>query len=278
VAMMASGIGLRRATYSVIGATILMCALLFLVQDRIAPVANRNAEAIKDQIMDRAPRTHGLPVTGRWAIGPEGNQLFHHRVFDPGLREFRELSIFELDRDAPRVLGHRYAPRARFTGGAWEVEGGWYRTFAPDSFESFEGSYQLPLKLPQDWVEQELDRVDENLPAQLSVQELRDEIEKLDASGYDNTRLSVAYHEKFARSTTPLVMVLLGLPFAFKVGRRGSLYGIGVALLLVLVYWATFAVFNALGLQTVLRPAIAAWTPNIMFGLLGTYLLLYVKT
>ncbi len=120
--------------------------------------------------------------------------------------------------------------------------------------------------------------MDENLPAQLSVQELRDEIEKLDASGYDNTRLSVAYHEKFARSTTPLVMVLLGLPFAFKVGRRGSLYGIGVALLLVLVYWATFAVFNALGLQTVLRPAIAAWTPNIMFGLLGTYLLLYVKT
>ena len=39
----------------------------------------------------------------------------------------------------------------------------------------------------------------------------------------------------------PLVMVLLGLPFAFKVGRRGSLYGVGVALLLVLVYWATFA-------------------------------------
>jgi len=120
--------------------------------------------------------------------------------------------------------------------------------------------------------------VDENLPAQLSVAELRDEIGKLNASGYDNTRLNVAYYGRFAKSTTPLVMVLLGLPFAFKVGRRGSLYGIGVALLLVLVYWATFAVFNALGLEKVLMPAIAAWTPNIMFGLLGTYLLMYVKT
>ena len=55
------------------------------------------------------------------------------------------------------------------------------------------------------------------------------------------------------------MMVLLGLPFAFKVGRRGSLYGIGVALLLVLVYWATLAVVNALGLETILPAPVAAW-------------------
>jgi lipopolysaccharide export LptBFGC system permease protein LptF len=73
-------------------------------------------------------------------------------------------------------------------------------------------------------------------------------------------------------------MVLLGLPFAFKVGRRGSLYGIGVALLLVLVYWAVFATFNAMGLENLLEPRAAAWGPNVLFGLLGIYLLLYVKT
>jgi lipopolysaccharide export LptBFGC system permease protein LptF len=73
-------------------------------------------------------------------------------------------------------------------------------------------------------------------------------------------------------------MVLLGLPFAFKVGRRGSLYGIGVALLLVLVYWAVLAIFNALGLETLLDPRVAAWAPNVLFGLLGVYLMLYIKT
>ena len=86
------------------------------------------------------------------------------------------------------------------------------------------------------------------------------------------------YHSKFAFPFAPLVMVLLGLPFAFKVGRRGSLYGVGVALLLVLVYWATLATFNALGLERILDPVIAAWTPNILFGLIGTYLMLYIKT
>ena len=51
-----------------------------------------------------------------------------------------------------------------------------------------------------------------------------------------------------------------------------------MALLLVLVYWSTFAVFNALGLETLLRPVVAAWAPNVLYGLLGIYLLLYVKT
>ncbi len=73
-------------------------------------------------------------------------------------------------------------------------------------------------------------------------------------------------------------MVLLGLPFAFRVGRRGSLYGIGVALLLVLVYWATYAIFNALGLESLLDARAAAWAPNALYALLGVYLMLYVRT
>ena len=61
-------------------------------------------------------------------------------------------------------------------------------------------------------------------------------------------------------------------------GRRGSLYAVGVALVLVIVYWATFAIFNALGLETILPPVIAAWAPNVLYGVLGGYLLLYTRT
>ena len=53
---------------------------------------------------------------------------------------------------------------------------------------------------------------------------------------------------------------------------------VGVALMLVLVYWAAFAIFNALGLEAILDPMVAAWTPNILFGLMGTYLMLYIRT
>ena len=77
---------------------------------------------------------------------------------------------------------------------------------------------------------------------------------------------------------TPLVTVLLALPFAFKVGRRGSMYGVGVGLILAIVFWATAAIFNALGLETILPPLLAAWSPNVFFAAVGAYLLLYAPT
>jgi lipopolysaccharide export LptBFGC system permease protein LptF len=44
------------------------------------------------------------------------------------------------------------------------------------------------------------------------------------------------------------------------------------------VFWATAAIFNALGLETILPPLLAAWSPNVFFSAVGAYLLLYVPT
>jgi lipopolysaccharide export LptBFGC system permease protein LptF len=117
-----------------------------------------------------------------------------------------------------------------------------------------------------------------DLPDQMSLADLGEQLVSLEGSGYDTTRLRVAYFAKLAHPLTPFVMLLLGLPFGFKVGRSGSLYAVGVSLALVIVYWATLAVFNALGLETILPPLLAAWAPNVVYGLVGLYLLLYIKT
>lgn len=281
VAIQASGIGMPRTTAPLLLLTLLLCGLLFLVEDRIAPTAQRKAHALRDQIEGRAPRTHGKPLNGRWSFSPDGRKLYHYRLYVPAKREFQGLSIFTLDRSAPRVLDHHFAEAARWTGDRWEVRDGWHRGFNPDVYEKFGGEPRLLLDDPGLLVSQEhrLTAVPaDDLPDQMSVGELATQIRTLEDSGYDITSLRVAYHAKFSHAAAPFVMVLLGLPFAFRVGRRGSLYGIGVALLLVFVYWATFAIFNALGLETLLQPFVAAWGPNVMFGLLGIYLMLYIRT
>jgi LPS export ABC transporter permease LptG/LPS export ABC transporter permease LptF len=286
VAVKAAGVSMRRATVPILFLTLLLGGILFLVQDRIAPAANRKAQAIKDKIYNRAPRTHGLSATGSWSFGPAGRQLYHFRLYDSTSREYLELSTFTLDRDTPRVVDHRFSERATWTGSTWRLGRGWYRTFTPrngqlgSTLTRYEEPYEIDLDLPDDPIRQrlKLKTAGDDLPDQLSLAQLQQQIQTLRNSGYDITQFRVAYHGKLAGALAPLVMVLLGLPFAFRVGRRGSLYGIGVALLLVLVYWATYAIFNALGLETVLRPYVAAWAPNALYGLLGVYLLLYVKT
>jgi LPS export ABC transporter permease LptG/LPS export ABC transporter permease LptF len=281
-AMMASGLNLRRMTIPVLVVTLLCCAVYFLIQDRVAPRTNQRAQEIKDQILGRRPRSYGAAIGGRWTIGDEG-RLYHYRIYDPEKQVFQGLHVFTVNRDELRMVDHLYTTTAAWTGSEWKLGEGWQREFtigAKLKVETFEEGHTEGLDPPDNFErrEQSLTSSATSMADQMSVKQIRTQIESLRDSGYDATRLQVAYFAKFAQPATPLVMVILGLPFAFRVGRRGSLYGIGVALGLVVIYWSVFAVFRALGFETILPPLLAAWAPNVLFTLLGLYLMLYIRT
>ena len=71
-------------------------------------------------------------------------------------------------------------------------------------------------------------------------------------------------------------MTLLAVPFAVTTGRRGAMYGVGVGIVLAIVYWMALSVFGALGAGGVLPPVLAAWAPNILFGAAAVYMVLTV--
>ena len=88
----------------------------------------------------------------------------------------------------------------------------------------------------------------------------------------------VQLHQKVAFPVVTLIMTLLAVPFAAAIGRSGALYGIGVGLVLALVYRMAVIVFGALGAGGSLSPILAAWAPNIIFGAAAVYMLLTVRT
>lgn len=281
-AMRATGMSARRVVASIVTLTIVLCLAAFLVQDRIAPGTNLRAQALKDEILQRTPRTYGATPGGRWIFGTRG-RLYHYRLFDPELRRFQGLSIYTVDLDAPSITSHAAAAAVRWDGEGWRTDAGWIWSFPPGGgsgdFKRFGPNTALDIDPPEHFARRERTVVRENdLPEQMSLEDLAVQIRALENSGFDTTRLRVEWHVKLARSLTPLVMVLLGLPFAFRVGRRGSMYGVGVALLLVLAYWAAFAITNALGLEGALPPLVAAWAPNTLFAVLGTWMFSLVRT
>ncbi len=50
------------------------------------------------------------------------------------------------------------------------------------------------------------------------------------------------------------------------------MFAIAVSILLVFVYFGVLQVFGKLGEVAILPPFVAGWAPNILFGLLGSYL------
>jgi len=281
-ALKAAGMSVRRICLPILLLTLLLCAGLHLIQDRIAPETNRRAQAVKDLIQGRSPRTYGWSPGGRWTFG-SGGRLYHYRLFDPQALRFQGLSVFRVDLASARVLEQWFCVSARWNGSAWDAEKGWYRTFpeagSVGDYRRFDSESISGFDPPDSFTRRERTLVaGSDLPNQASIADLEEQIDSLAKSGYDTTRLRVEYWQKTASVATPLVTVLLGLPFAFKVGRRGSMYGVGVGLILAIVFWATAAIFNALGLETVLPPLLAAWSPNVFFAAVGAYLLLYVPT
>jgi lipopolysaccharide export LptBFGC system permease protein LptF len=73
-------------------------------------------------------------------------------------------------------------------------------------------------------------------------------------------------------------MALIAMPFAFRLGRRGALYGVGIALVVGIVYWIIFRVFTNFGEVGNLPPLLSAWAANILFALAAGYMFLNVET
>jgi len=97
-------------------------------------------------------------------------------------------------------------------------------------------------------------------------------------SGRPQPQYEVALHNKIAFPFAAIVMAMVGFPFAFRLERRGALYGLGVSIALGLVFVIVYAFFTTLGEVGALPPAVAVWSPSTLFSLLAAYLFLGVRS
>jgi lipopolysaccharide export LptBFGC system permease protein LptF len=115
-------------------------------------------------------------------------------------------------------------------------------------------------------------------PEQMTYAELSRYVATLRASGYGADALTVRLYEKISWPVISIVMALIALPFAFKMGKHGALYGIGLAVVLGILYTAIHGIFMKFGEVGNLPPLLAAWAGNILFGLTAIYMFLRVET
>jgi lipopolysaccharide export LptBFGC system permease protein LptF len=112
----------------------------------------------------------------------------------------------------------------------------------------------------------------------MRFRELQHLTRRLSAGGFSTASLETALQAKLARPLLIPVMALLATPFAFRVGRRGTLAGIGLGLFLGILALIATAFSTKLGEAGALPPLLGAWGPNVLFGLAGTYFLVRMRT
>ena len=156
-------------------------------------------------------------------------------------------------------------------------------TTAPSETDSCPASIRNVEDFPQPVIDHypetpEYFESDYTLPEAMGFGELKAYLRELQASGQQAPELGVELYKKIAFPALSLVMALVALPFSFRLGRRGALYGVGLGVVLGIVFYALFALFSTLGEIGALAPIVAVWSPHVLFALFSGYLLLGVRS
>jgi lipopolysaccharide export system permease protein len=115
-------------------------------------------------------------------------------------------------------------------------------------------------------------------PQEMRYRELSRFIAALERSGGDVNELKVERALKIAIPITCIIIALFGAPLATSTQRGGAAYGIGVSLVTTVVFLMLIQMTKAIGQKGLIFPDVAAWIPNIVFGIGGLWLLTRVRT
>jgi LPS export ABC transporter permease LptG len=275
-AIKATGTSIYRIVTPVIVAAAVLSFGLFFADQFYLPHTNQRQEALHNQIKGKPPQTYLRPDR-KWIFG-QNNDIYYYQFFDPDRDQFGNVTVFQLDRASFSITRRIHADRAHWADNLnrWVYEQGWERSLnvsAIVNYRPFDVSTFPNLPENPSYFKKEVKQYTE-----MNYEELRSYIRDLQQSGFDVVRLRVQLNKKLSYPLITLIMAVLAIPFSLSTGKKGSITGVAVAVGIAVMYIVVTRFFEAMGDQSLLPAALAAWSPDLIFVLAGGYLILKVPT
>ena len=244
----------------------------WLVQEHIMPGTNLKQDALRARI--RGGEARATTRTGRqWLASTDTHRFYSYEFGEDG--QLVEPTIYELDADAVHLS---------------QVVSGKSGTWSDPTHLKLTGAETLALKGME--VEHRTDaeiimagvespavfKPTIDKPSQLSAHDLRSYLGAAKQRGTDVSALAVALQRKYAGPFGIIIMAFIGMPLAVSFGRKGTVIALCAAVVVSVAYWALGGGFQQLGNHGLLRPAVAGWSPLLIFAAAGTYFLSRVRT
>ena len=266
-AMRAGGISLRRIMVPFLVAALAISILAFIINDYIVPEANHISQnIIREIVLKKGPPNIRRNVFFRDAE----NRYFYINRLDEKSMIMQDIMVYEMTREKfPRMIT---AKRGKWVVDTWKLENGTIYNYDENGKITYEMSFvNLDIIVKED-----LQKFFKNqrTPQEMSSKELRQQIDILKQAGADTKNFEVDLHMKYSIPFTGLIFVLLGVPLGLRVRRGNKATGVIISIVLVLFYYILLSTTRSFGRGGMLMPWLAAWAPNIFFGILGVFIML----
>lgn len=266
-AMRAGGISLRRIMIPFLTAALAISIFAFLINDYIVPEANHISQnIIREIVLKKGPPNIKRNVFFRDAE----NRYFYINLFDEVNMIMQDIMVYELTREKfPRTIT---AKEGRWVVDTWKLKNGTIYNYDKEGKITYEMSFETLDII----VKEDLQKFFKNqrTPQEMSSEELRQQIDILQRAGADTKNFEVDLYMKYSIPFSGLIFVLLGVPLGLRVKRGSKASGIILSIVLVLFYYIFLSATRSFGRGDILTPVLAAWLPNIVFGILGVVIML----
>ena len=267
VALRTSGVTLIRISVPIMIMGVIISFASYFTNEKIVPHANQVATNIIRQIIYKRP----LPEVKENVFFKDAhNRHYYARRVDMKNKKMENIMVYEVtDERYPRVI---LAEDASFLGRIWHLHNGIIHKYDQKGYLNYEAAFaDMKLTVSEDV----MDFSSHKTHQEMDSNELKAQIAMLDKGGISTKTLRTELLMKYSIPATCFVFALIGIPFSLPTPRSGRTWGMVVTIVFMFTFYVFASVFRSLGRGGVLAPAVAAFTPQLSFSVVGAALLVW---
>ena len=269
VALYASGVSIYRIAVPILGLGLAVSASAIILNEVIAPRAN-----LRNQELQAAVLRQTKPADKQFSVYDAGTQslIDVNGGMDPDTGVMKNVSIYKYTNGRPTTVF--YAARGVWSGLSdpahryqWRLYDGFSQTIGTDFtvFSTFEKTQTKEIEIQKTPDQLALFPKD---PNQMSFTELSRLVKYLETHpdrGLDRIRqLDVDRWNKLSLPISSLVFALLAAPLGIRPQRSASSVGLGLSILVILLYWMVWHYTSSLAVQGNLDPVVGAFLADAL--------------
>lgn len=274
MALESIGVSLRRILLPLLVASIGISFVTFAIYNWVAPMSQNAAQRTYREILFSQPVPR---ISANTFFTGSNNQYYYVRQYNADDGSVNDVTIYDVSGQlfpqAEARLTIVTAKSGTWIDSTWELSNGRMYVFDREGVLTVSSTFE-ELILP---VGQTADRIwaQSKSPSEMAIGELRERLSQARASGLPTSEVIVELHQRFALPLSTMLFVLVAGTVSLMFGSKNRSTGIIIGLLIIGLYQGTHFYLQTLGRQGAMNPVLAAWVPNLLFGLIG--FVLYVR-
>lgn len=287
IALRAGGVSLYRIATPAVLFGLILCIFAFILGNFIIPWSQPMAATIQAAAMQQTnlKSSHDFVYFERHG-GKHVGQGNLHRVFyvksiSPDSNGLNDIILIDLSRPGNKTISFASEGEFNPSDSGWVLKNGiTYHITSTDPSSSAQVAKFSEISIP---VGESIKDINQRLNKlrDLNVFELWDTIQQHNKFNNKNNniqteqiyKLKVKFHEKFSYPFSCVVLALAGAPFGIMARRSRTNWGYAQTGVLIFLYFASQSSVGSLGDTGRIDAFWAAWIPNIILALVGTFVL-----